>query len=147
MTVLPTGQVLFGVSGSTQIYVYTPDGAASVTLRPVVSSITYNGLGKFTLTGRQLDGQSAGADYGDDVQMDANYPILRMVSSTGKVYYCRTSNWSAAASVGSSTVTQTVNFTLNAGMPAGNYSAVVSGGGISSFPITVNITQAEVNGN
>jgi hypothetical protein len=147
MVVLPTGQVLFGVTGSTQVYVYTPDGTASPLLRPVVSSIAYNGLGKFTLTGRQLDGQSAGADYGDDVQMDSNYPILRLVNSAGKVYYCRTTNWSAAASVGNSTVTQTVNFTLNPGMPAGTYSAIVSGGGISSFPISVSITQGEVDGN
>ena len=143
--VLPTGQVLFGVAGSTQIYIYTPDGAASPALRAVINSIKYNGSGKFTLTGKQLDGQSAGAAYGDDIQMDSDFPILRLVSSTGKVYYCRTTNWSAVA-VGTGTVTQTVNFTLNPSLPAGNYSAIVSGAGISSFPIVVSITQAEVSG-
>jgi Kelch motif len=147
MVVLPTGQVLFGVATTDQIYVYTPDGSASPTLRPVVSSIAYNGSGKFTLTGRQLDGQSAGADYGDDVQMDSNYPILRLVNSSGKVFYCVTSNWSAPGTVGNSTVPQTVNFRLNPAITPGNYSAIVSGGGISSFPIAVSITQAEVNGN
>jgi hypothetical protein len=146
MLVLPTGQVLFGVAQSTQIYIYTPDGTPSPALRPVINNITYNGGGNFTLTGKQLDGQSAGADYGDDVQMDSDYPILRMVSSTGKVYYCRTTNWSAVGAVGSSSIIQTVNFTLHAGMPAGNYSAIVSGAGISSFPVAVSLSQAQVNG-
>jgi hypothetical protein len=143
MVVLPTGQVLFGTGGS--VAVYTPDGTASPTLRPVVNNITYNGGGKFTLTGRQLDGQSAGADYGDDVQMDSNYPILRLVNSAGKVFYCRSTNWSAGA-VGTGPVIQTVNFTLPSGITAGNYSAIVSGAGISSVPVGIVITQAEVNG-
>ena len=146
MLVLPTGQVMFGVSSTTQLYIYTPDGTASPALRPVINNITYNGGGNFTLTGRQLDGQSAGADYGDDVQMDSNYPILRMVNSAGNVFYCRSTNWSAAGTVGSSTVTQTVNFTLNSSMPPGTYSAIVSGAGISSFPVSVSITQAQVSG-
>ena len=111
----------------------------------VVNNITYNGGGIFTLTGKQLDGQSAGADYGDDVQMDSNYPILRMVSSAGKVYYCRTTNWSAPGTVGGSTLPQTVNFTLNPALPAGNYAVIVSGGGISSLPVAVKITQGQVN--
>ena len=144
MVVLPTGQVLFGNIATSSVYMYTPDGTASPALRPVINSIKYNGSGLFTLTGKQLDGQSAGADYGDDVQMDSDYPILRLVNSAGKVYYCRTTNW-VAGDVGSSTVTQTVNFTLNPTLPAGNYSAIVSGAGISSFPIAVSITQAEVN--
>jgi hypothetical protein len=144
MTVLPTGQVLFAQSASTQASIYTPDGTASPALRPVINNITYNGGGKFTLTGKQLDGQSAGADYGDDVQMDSNYPILRLVSSTGNVYYCRTTNWVAAA-VGTGPVLQTVNFTLNPSLPAGNYSAIVSGAGISSLPVGIVITPAEVN--
>jgi hypothetical protein len=35
---------------------------------------------------------------------------------------------------------------LHAGMPAGNYSAIVSGAGISSFPVAVSLSQAQVNG-
>jgi hypothetical protein len=147
MLVLPTGQIFFGLNQNTQRpYIYTPDGSASPALRPVITNITYNGSGKFTLTGRQLDGQSAGASYGDDAQMDSNYPILRLVNSTGNVYYCRSTNWYAGVVAGGTAVTHTVNFTLNAAMPAGNYSAIVSGAGISSFPIALNITQGEING-
>ncbi|HEY4764137.1 MAG TPA: hypothetical protein VIH75_10710 [Candidatus Sulfotelmatobacter sp.] len=40
---------------------------------------------EFRLTGLQLGGQSSGATYGDDDQMDSNYPIIRMVDSHGNV--------------------------------------------------------------
>ncbi len=48
MLVLPTGQLLFSDSSS-QLYVYTPDGAPSPALRPVVNNVAYNGGGVFTL--------------------------------------------------------------------------------------------------
>ncbi|MBV8728249.1 MAG: hypothetical protein JO336_00425 [Acidobacteriia bacterium] len=144
MVVLPTGQVLFSDS-SEQLYIYTGDGPPNPALRPVINNIAYNGGGTFTLTGKQLNGQSAGADYGDDVQVDSNYPVLRLVNSSGNVFYCRTTNWSSVG-VGTSAVGQTVNFTLNKNITAGNYEAIVSGSGLSSFPVSINITQAEVNG-
>ena len=144
MLLLPTGQLLFA-DGTNQLYVYTGDGAPNPALRPVINNFTYNGAGNFTLTGKQLNGQSAGADYGDDNQSDSNYPVLRLINSVGHVYYCRTTNWSNVA-VGTGTATQTVNVTLNPALPAGNYSAIVSGAGISSFPVLVSITQAQVNG-
>jgi Galactose oxidase, central domain len=144
MLVLPTGQVLFSNSGS-QLWIYTPDGAPNPSLRPVVNDVTYNGGGIFTLTGKQLNGQSGGSAYGDDVESDENYPIVRLVNSTGNVYYCRATNWSSTAVAGGSTP-QTVDFTLNPAVTTGNYFLIVSGAGISSFPLAVNITQEEVNG-
>jgi hypothetical protein len=144
MLVLPTGQMLFSDS-TNQIWAFTPDGGPSPVLRPVVNNITYNGGGTFTLTGKQLNGQSAGAAYGDDDQMDTNYPIVRMVDSSGNVFYARTTNWSTYG-VGTGTAPQTVNFTLNPNLVTpGNYSVVVCGAGISSFPVIVNITQAEIS--
>jgi len=143
MLTLPTGQVLFSDSSS-QLWVYTADGLPNPALRPVITGLAYNGGGKFTMTGRQLNGQSAGASYGDDDQMDTNYPIIRMVSPTGKVYYARTSNWSLFG-VDGITTPETVDFTLNPGIPPGTYSVIVSGAGIQSFPILINITQAEVD--
>jgi hypothetical protein len=143
LLMLPTGQALFSDGGS-QLWVYTPDGQPNPALRPVVSNVHYNGGGVFTLTGKQLNGQSAGSTYGDDVQNDDNYPIVRLSSSNGSVYYCRTTNWN---STGVSTNGATaVDFTLNPGVTPGNYSLIVSGAGISSFPVFVSITQAEMNG-
>ncbi len=144
MLVLPTGQLLFSDS-SNQLWIYASDGAPNPSLRPVINNVAYNGKGLFTLTGKQLNGQSDGSAYGDDVQSDENYPIVRLVNSSGNVYYCRTTNWSSTAVAGGSTP-ETVNFTLNRSVKPGNYSLIVSGAGISSFPLAINITQAEVNG-
>jgi hypothetical protein len=144
MLMLPTGQLMFS-DGSNQAWIYTPDGSASLPLRPVINGIVYNGGGLFTLTGKQLNGQSAGAAYGDDDQMDSNYPILRLTNSAGNVYYCKTTNWSTTG-VATGTTPETVNFTLNPSITAGNYTAIVSGAGIASLPYAVNITQTEVNG-
>lgn len=145
MLILPTGQLLFSDSSS-QLWVYTPTtGEPNPLMRPLVTSITYQGGGNFVLGGYQLDGQSAGASYGDDDQMDSNYPIIRMVNSSGDVFYARTSNWSQIA-VGNTAGYETVNFTLNSGVTPGEYSLIVSGAGISSFPTYIHISENEVNG-
>jgi hypothetical protein len=144
MLTLPTGQVLFSDS-STQLWVYTGAGGANPALRPVVNNVAYKGSGIFALTGKQLNGQSAGATYGDDAEMDENYPIVRLTDSTGKVYYCRTSNWTTVGVNGGTNI-ESVNFTLNAEVTAGNYALTAVGAGIPSFPVFVNFTQSEVNG-
>lgn len=97
------------------------------------------------MLGKQLNGQLAGAAYGDDDQMDSNYPVLRLLSSAGNTYYCKTSNWSTTG-VATGTTPETVNFTLNPAMPAGSHTAIVSGAGIQGIPVAVTITQAQVSG-
>jgi hypothetical protein len=140
---IPSGQLLFADGVTGLLYAYTPAGSPSVAVRPVVSSFTYTGTpGVFTLTGSQLNGQSAGGDYGDDDQLDSNYPIVRLQATNGNVYYCTTSNWS---STGVNTgAGQTVTVTLNPAITAGTYILTVSGAGIPGIPIVVNITAAEI---
>jgi hypothetical protein len=146
MLVLPTGQLLFNDS-SNQPWVFTPDGAPLDSARPVITGVVANEGGSYTLTGTQLNGQSAGAAYGDDAQMNENFPIVRLQTAMPvnaicnpnaancKIYYARTSNWSSVA-VGGGTTPQTVNFTLPEGIPAGQYLLTVTGAGISSAPFT-----------
>jgi len=143
MLVLPTGQVLFSDSGS-QLWIYTPDGPVNPAVRPVINNVTYNGGGSFTLTGQQINGQSAGSSYGDDDESDQNYPIIRMTNSTGSVFYTRTTNWSTAGVAGGS-APQKVDFTPDPSVSPGTYTLILSGAGVSSFPLFVNITLAEVN--
>jgi hypothetical protein len=144
MLILPTGQLLFSDSSS-QMWVYTSPGQPNPRLRPVITNVRYLEDGKFKLTGFQLDGQSAGAAYGDDDQMDSNYPIVRMVNFRGDVFYARTSDWSKIG-VGNRTGPETVDFTLNPGVPPGDYALIVSGAGISSFPTFIHITDRELKG-
>jgi hypothetical protein len=143
MLVLPTGQVLVS-NGSTRLWIYTPDGNAPAASQPKVNKLNYDGAGRFTLTGRQLDGVSAGASYGDDNEMDENYPIVSLTGADGSVYYARTTNWSHVSVA--DTTTQTVDFTLKAGTPAGAYAMVVSGAGVQSNPICLTVTAKEAAG-
>lgn len=138
MLVLPNGQMMFG-DDSRQLWIYTPDGSAPSSLWPSVMSVTGNGAGVYTLTWTQINGQSAGAMYGDDVEMDENYPIVRLVDGSGNVFFARTFNWSWIG-VGPSPTPETVNFTLPPEIPNGSYSLIVSGAGISSnpYPFVVN---------
>jgi hypothetical protein len=144
MLILPTGQLLFS-DDTSQLWVYTSSGKPNPSLRPVITDVRYRGDGKFRLTGFQLDGQSAGGAYGDDDQMDSNYPIIRMVNSSGNVFYARTSDWSKIA-VGNGGGRETVDFTLNPGITRGDYALIVSGAGISSVPTFIHITEREVKG-
>jgi hypothetical protein len=145
MLVLPTGQVLVG-DGGRQLYIYSPAGAPNAALRPTITSVVYNGGGLFTLGGKQLNGQSAGANYGDDVENDENYPIIRLRNAAGQMFYARTTNWSTTG-VATGATPETVNFTLPATLTVpGNYAVQDVGAGIGSFPIYINITAAEIAG-
>ena len=145
MLMLPTGQLLWHDGGQTAnvIYLYTPTTTnAAPPYRPVIQNLAVSGT-TFTLTGLQLNGQSAGSYYGDDVVTDENYPIVRLINPAGtNTYYAKTTNWSSVAvgSVGQ----ETVNFTLPLTIPAGNYSLIVSGAGLQSAPLGVVITAGEI---
>jgi hypothetical protein len=90
-----------------------------------------------------MNGPSAGSGYGDDVESDENYPIVRLEDSAGHVHYARTSNWSKTG-VGQSVANETVDFTLEPGMAPGDYSVIVSGAGISSMPRCMTITSDQI---
>jgi hypothetical protein len=144
MLVLPNGQVLFDDS-DTQLWVYTPITKAASKYQPVVNDVSFSN-GAFTLTGRQLNGPSSGSSYGDDVESDENYPIVRLTKfGTGEVYYARTYNWSNTG-VATGSTPETVNFTLPAGMQPGRYSLVESGAGVSSSAFDITIKPFEIPG-
>jgi hypothetical protein len=134
---LPDGTVLFvGGQNSGSLYVYTSDGTPLAAGQPVINSISENADGSYQLTGTGLNGISEGAAYGDDEQMNGNYPLVRLTnSSSGDVYYARTYNWnSTSVQTGGRVVT--TEFTLPQNLPAGTYSLVVSAVGNASAPQT-----------
>ncbi|HTQ40000.1 MAG TPA: hypothetical protein VMJ32_13310 [Pirellulales bacterium] len=134
---LPTGQVLIG--GPSTLQIYTPTvSTIQNSLRPIVQSVVDNMDGTFTVTGLQLTGMSDGSSSGDITANASNYPIVRLTNTvTGLVYYARTFNWSSSG-VQTGATSETTQFTLPSGMPAGSYSLVVIANGISSNPVAFN---------
>jgi uncharacterized repeat protein (TIGR01451 family) len=136
MLLLPTGQVLLGNAGATgltattQLYVYTPDGAPDTGWQPIITNVVTSG-NHFTLTGTQLNGVSAGASHGTSTQMATNFPIVELKDSSGHVYFARTFNWSSTGVQTGSTL-ETTDFTLPGYLSPGDYSLFVVANGIAS---------------
>jgi hypothetical protein len=132
---LPDGNVLLvGGQNSQSLYVYTPNGAPLAAGQPAINSITENVDGSYQMTGTNLNGISQGAAYGDDEQMDSNYPLIRMTNNaTGNVYYARTFNWNST-SVQTGSRVLTTEFALPQNLPSGSYSLVAVANGNPSVP-------------
>ena len=132
---LPDGNVLL-VAGqnSGSLYVYKPNGTPLAAGQPAINSIAENADGSYQMTGTNLNGISQGAAYGDDEQMDSNYPLVRMTNNvTGNVYYARTFNWnSTGVQTGSRVIT--TQFILPQNLPTGTYSLVAVANGNPSVP-------------
>ncbi len=132
---LPSGQILFeGASNTSELDLYTPSGSPQSAWKPTITSVVANG-NHYTLTGTQLNGLSTGASYSPAMEMDSNYPIVELKSTSGLVYFARTSNWSSTGVATGSTPVST-NFSLPASMPYGSYSLTVVANGIASSPVT-----------
>jgi hypothetical protein len=129
MLVLPDGNILYSHMTS-QLYVYHPSGSPLAAGKPVINNITPNGDGSYHLTGTGFNGISEGATYGDDLQMNSNYPLVRLTSGGGTVYYARTYNWSRTSVMTGSAIV-TTEFTPPTSLPAGVYSLAVVANGIA----------------
>lgn len=134
---LPDGTVLLS-SGSSQVYSYQPDSAPLAGAAPAILSVTTNLDGSFHVTGTQFNGISEGAHYGDDSQMNSDYPVARITNGVGNVLYCRTYNWSTCNLMTGTNVV-TTEMTLPAGLLAGTYPLVMTANGIASAPYLLSI--------
>lgn len=141
--ILPTGQIMFTVGTDTEPQMFVPSpgvekGAAPTLL--AVSNFTLKvGSKNNVLYGIQLNGLSQNNAYGDEDQMDTNYPLVRFRSfATNRIYYAWTHDDSThSISPGAFMFT---HFDLNPAMPPGKYllEAVASGVVSSnSLPVTV----------
>jgi hypothetical protein len=140
MLALANGQVLFG-DGSNQMLVYTAGGNPNPAWAPSVASLSTQTLNPgqvASLSGTQLAGLDQGATYGDDVQDNTNFPLVRITNaSSGVVTYTRTSHWtsvSVAPGAASST-----DFQVPKSTPTGASRLVVIANGIASAPVPVTI--------
>ena len=130
---LPNGHVLFNNGGNT-LWDYAPSGSPQSAWAPSIDSVTSSDGLTYTLTGKQLTGISAGASYGDDAEMDSNYPIVRLTDGAGVVRYARTFNWTPGVATGAAQTT--VQFTLPTGLSAaGPIDLAVIANGIASTSV------------
>jgi len=110
---LPNGQALFTAGGTSQIYVYTGTGPVVTSSTPSIAAIFANKGNSYTLLGSALNGASQGASYGDDAEMDTNYPIVSVATDIGTTYFARTTNWNNTG-VGVTNGSSVVSFSLPA---------------------------------
>ena len=140
MLALPDGTVLFshnfGGGLGNGLFIYQPDGAPLPSGKPTIAGITPNPDGSYHLTGTLFNGISEGAAYGDDAQMDSNYPLVRLTDFFGNVFYARTYNWSST-SVMTGNQPVTTEFNLPSLLPPGIYNVAVVANGIASDTIAL----------
>ena len=134
---LADGNILFGVEGSNQYYVYTPAGPPVPAGKPTVDTVTETDC-QYMITGTLFNGISQGSAYGDDWQMATNYPMVRLIAN-GHTYYTRTTNWSRTG-ISTGSLPDTAFFTVPTGTPYGTYSLLLSANGISCDTFTFQYT-------
>lgn len=99
MLVLPTGQILL-TAFSNDVEIYTPRGKARPSWAPSIEDapLLVNPGATYKISGTKFNGLSTGASYGDDAQMNTNYPLVRFTSLGSKhVSYWRTHDHSTMA--------------------------------------------------
>jgi hypothetical protein len=140
MVVLPTGQVMF-TDFSSSVEIYTPAGAPCAGCAPTITSVAptlTHGSYSNIIKGTQFNGLSQGAAYGDDNQSATNYPLVRVTDSTGRVWYCRTHNFSTMGVHTGATIVS-AEFDIPSSIALGSATLVVVANGIPSAPATVTI--------
>jgi hypothetical protein len=140
MLVLPTGQILF-TDGSADVEIYTSSGKAERSWAPAITAVRKNLERGHTyfIAGKQFNGLSQGAMYGDDVQTATNYPLVRITNSaSGHVFYARTHDHSTMA-VATGDKKVFTHFDLPADIETGASTVVVVANGIASDPVSVTV--------
>ena len=139
LMILPTGQIMFtDFSGLVEIYTPATGVVAGVapTINPLSGSVGTPSTNT-VLSGTQLNGLSQNNAYGDDYQGDTDYPLVQFVqvAAPNSVYYAAThSETTHSIAPGTSNSTE---FDVPTGLPAGNYTVYAIANGIQSNPITV----------
>jgi hypothetical protein len=102
---LPDGTILLSGLGS-ELWVYQPDSGPIAAGKPAIQSVSANSDGSLHVTGTLFNGICQGASYGDDEQMDTDYPIA-LFNASGTIYYGTTYNWSSTSVMTGSKVVST----------------------------------------
>jgi hypothetical protein len=129
LMVLPTGEVIVGGS-----QVYTSSGTYKATYpKSVTRGSTYK------ISGKQFNGLSQAASFGDEDQTATNYPLVRITNSaTHHVFYAKTHDHSTMGVATGNAIVST-NFDVPAKMETGASSLVVVANGIPSKAVSITV--------
>jgi hypothetical protein len=136
LMMLPTGQVLVGGTE-----VYNPAGTYEAGWAPSISSVatSVNRGSTYKISGKQFNGLSQAAAFGDEFQTATNYPLVRITNTgTGHVFYAKTHNHSTMAVATGSAIVST-NFDVPATMETGASTLEVVANGIPSAPVSITV--------
>lgn len=136
--ILPTGQAL--LEGNT-VAVYNALGSYQSTWRPVITqhpATVTHGM-TYTISGKQFNGLSQAAAFGDEFETATNYPLVRITNQvTHHVFYARTHGHSSMGVATGSTIVST-NFDVPANIETGACTLVVVANGIPSPPVSITV--------
>jgi hypothetical protein len=137
MLLLPTGQVLYS-NCSNEVWLYTSDGEPEPQWRPQIVECPTQVRRKqtYTLRGTQLNGLSQACSYGDDATMATNYPIVRLRTQSGKVFYCRTFDHSTMG-IATGAAVQSTHFKVPLDAEDGKAALSVIANGIASEEVEI----------
>ena len=138
LMVLPTGEVIVG---GFPVQVYTSKGKALASWAPKITkfpaSITRGST--YKISGKQFNGLSQAAAFGDEDETATNYPLVRITNqATHHVFYAKTHDHSTMG-VATGTAIVSTNFDVPAGMETGASSLVVVANGIPSKAVSITV--------
>jgi hypothetical protein len=135
LLVLPTGEVMLNLN-----FVYKALGTFQNSWRPTITQFTQSldDGGNYQISGTQFTGLSNANAFGDEFQVDGNFPMVRITNNaTGDVRYAHTYNWTPGVATGSTTVSTWFHVPTDA--ETGDSTLEVVANGIPSLPVNVTI--------
>ncbi len=137
---LPDGNALiYGPAGPA---IYQPQGQPQAAWAPTIqdfpSAVTRGS--SYAIDGRQFNGLSQAASYGDEFESATNYPLVRLTNlASGHVVYARTHDHSTmGVATGSALVSTHFDVPANVEVGATNLEVVANGIASNAVTITVN---------
>ena len=136
--VLPTGQVL---AEGFSVEVYNPKGKANPAWAPKVTAYphTVSRGSTYKISGKQFNGLSQAAAFGDEFETATNYPLVRITNNASKrVSYAKTHDHSTMAVATGNAIVFT-NFDVPADAETGASSLEVVANGIASKKVSITV--------
>jgi hypothetical protein len=136
--VLPTGET---ICISSYVAVYTSSGKYSAAWAPVITTYPHAVTrgSTYKISGKQFNGLSQAAAFGDEFQTATNYPLVRITNNgTKHVFYAKTHDHSTMAVATGNAIVST-QFDVPTGADTGESTLEVVANGIPSKAVTITV--------